>query len=831
MLKSFSWLTIGLSILLFPALAGALDLTKNEQAWLDNHPVIKAAPDPHFPPVEYFDENKRFKGMSAEYVSLLEKIIGIEFQIKAYPSWSMVLEKAKQGEIDLITAGALTEKRSSFLTGTTPHLTFPGVIITRKSFKKKFALTYPEFETLSLKNFTRKKVAIVMGYVWQEYVRRDHPDVIIVPVPDILSGLKLVADKTIDAMVVTLPMALYYVEKQGIPNLCIAGKTGYETRLSFLIRKELPQLRSIIDKALLTIPAPKKETIFKRWINLATPPFYKSWQFGVFLIVFAAALLSLVVILFWNKKLKAEVAKKTRTLEMDIEKREQVEARLKQNQARFTEFVDDLPVGIFRVTPDMPGKFLLLNRAMAEIFGFDSKEEVKNKTVAEFYADPRQRKELVRQLVKDGQAETEINFKKQNGSSIWCRVNIKTVFDDHGTPLFFDGTLQDLSRIKALEDNLRQSQKLEGIGQLAGGVAHDFNNILSSIIGYSQLLLMDFKDDSGAASKVKKILESAERAGNLVRQLLAFSRKEMVIPRVIEPGKLVNNLYKMLARLIGENIEFSVDIQEDIEHIKIDPGQLEQIIINLVVNARDAVNEAGGQNEKPMITITVANCHDKTSKTPCVEFRIQDTGIGMDRDTRQKIFDPFYTTKEVGKGTGLGLATVYGIVKHNKGEINVTAEPGKGSCFSICFPAVQERIKKDHFESMADQELPLQGNGRTILVAEDDRYIMEMLVKALTEKGYRVISAENGKAALKKAKTAEQLDLLVTDITMPEMDGTALALEVKTLFPQSEVIFMSGYPANEFVQDNSLLHAENFLHKPVSIKALFAMMKKIFQQS
>jgi len=831
MLKSFSWLTIGLSILVFPALVGALDLTKKEQAWLDKHPVIEAAPDPLFPPVEYFDENGRFKGMSAEYVNLLEKIIGIEFQIKAYPSWNMVLEKAKKGEIDLITAGNLNDKRSRFLTGTTPHLTFPGVIITRKSVKNDFSLNHPGMKNLSLKNFARKRVAIVKGYVWQEYVRRDHPDVTIVSVRDILSGLKLVADKTIDAMVVTLPMALYYVEKEGIPNLCIAGETDYETRLCFLVRKELPQLRSIIDKALETIPEQKREAIFKKWINLAHLPFYKTWQFRVFVIVFASALLSLVIILFWNKRLQAEVAKKTRSLERDIEKRQEVEARLKRNQTRFTEFIDALPMGIFRVTPDMPGTFLHLNRAFAGMFGFDSKEEVKNRTVTEFYADQRQRKELVEMLVKDGQAETEIKFKKKSGSEIWCRVNIKTIFSDHDTPLFFDGTIQDISRIKALEDDLRQSQKLEGIGQLAGGVAHDFNNILSSIIGYSQLLLMDFKGHNGATSKVQKILDSAERAGNLVRQLLAFSRKEMVIPRVIEPGKLVNDLYKMLARLIGENIEFSVDIQDDLEHIKIDPGQMEQIIINLVVNARDAVNDAVGQTEKPMITITVANCPDKTSKTPCVEFRVQDTGIGMDRETRQKVFDPFYTTKEVGKGTGLGLATVYGIVKHNRGEINVTTEPGKGSCFSLCFPAVQEGIKKDHFENKKNKELPLQGNGRTILVAEDDRYIMEMLAKALAEKGYRVISADNGKVALKKAERAEQLDLLLTDITMPKMDGMALASGIKTLFPQSRVIFMSGYPANEFVQDNSLLHAENFLHKPVSIKALFAMIKKIFQQA
>ncbi|MEA1969360.1 MAG: transporter substrate-binding domain-containing protein [Thermodesulfobacteriota bacterium] len=941
MLKSVSWFTIVLLMLFFALSCHALDLTTAEQAWLEEHPVIKAGSDPDFPPVEFFNKNGIFKGMSADYVKLVEKDLGIKFQIKEYSSWDMVLKKAKNGEIDLITARSISEARSKYLSGTLPYIVLPGAIITRKAVKRQ----------LTLKSLANKRVAIVLGYVWQEYVEADYPDVNIIAVADTSSGLKLVADGTVYAMVAALPMALYYIEKHGLSNLCFAGETGYVTKLSFLIRKDLPLLKTIMDKALLNINPKKRKEIYKKWINLDPVPLYRTLQFKSALVLFILVLIALMLIVVWNKRLKTEVLKQTRKLEKDINKRKKIEGQLKDSESRFRDFVDDLPVGIFRVTPEMPGKFILVNSAFALMFGFYSKEEVKEKTVAEFYSDPDQRKNLVRKLVTNGTAKMDLSSKNKDGSLFWCRVNIKTIFDEHGKALFFDGVSQNITREKEaeaeavksetlfaafmdyfpggvfvkdrklnllyanrfmkevigaeeswigkkpdeiypektaqrfiahdkktfkkkylscdeaiagkngktrsyridkfvieiensdpllggialdvtekreLEDSLRQAQKLEGIGQLAGGIAHDFNNILSSMMGYSQLLLMDLKENANASKKVKRILESVERAGNLVRQLLAFSRKEMVTPRIIEPGRLVQNLYKMLARLIGEHIEFTLDIKDNIENICIDPGQMEQILINLVVNARDAVNEVKNRENKPVITVSIANYVSDDSKEVYVLFKVADSGAGMDQDIKEKIFEPFFTTKEVGKGTGLGLATVYGIVKQNRGYVRVASEPGKGTSFGVYIPAVQETIKGNKQESNNEISVQKQGSGQSILVAEDDHFIMDLLCDALTKKGYRVISAMNGREALEKAQNESELDLLITDITMPEMDGTALALKIEELFPESRVIFMSGYPAAESANGYSLINPETFIHKPVSLTELFAMIDKLF---
>ena len=378
-----------------------------------------------------------------------------------------------------------------------------------------------------------------------------------------------------------------------------------------------------------------------------------------------------------------------------------------------------------------------------------------------------------------------------------------------------------------LQSRLQQAQKMEAIGNLAGGVAHDYNNISSIIIGYTELAMQDVNESDPLYSDLREILSAAKRSTNITRQLLAFARQQTVAPKVIDINDMIAGMLKMLQRLIGEDIDLAWRPGKNVWSIKIDPSQIDQVLANLCVNARDAISDVGKVTiETNNVNIDEDYCADHPGFFPgdFVSMTVSDDGIGIAPDVLNKIFDPFFTTKKIGKGTGLGLATVYGIVKQNNGFINVYSEPEKGTSVKVYFPRHAGCLVEAHLENTL--EAP-RGNKEKILIVEDDGSILKLGIKILDDLDYSVISASTPGEAIQLAeKQNDKIDLLVTDVVMPEMNGRELSDRLKTLHPDIRTLYMSGYTANVIAHRGVLEEGICFIPKPFSKKELAVKVRE-----
>ncbi len=436
------------------------------------------------------------------------------------------------------------------------------------------------------------------------------------------------------------------------------------------------------------------------------------------------------------------------------------------------------------------------------------------------------------QTIKAGKVwEGNLINRNKDGCEFYVSATIFPIKDTEGNIQNYAAIERDITEVKKLEEQLQQSRKLDAIGQLAGGIAHDFNNILTAVNGYAEIALMKTGEDNPIRNQLNGILHSGKRAVDLVGQLLAFSRRQIIELKVLDMNDIISNLEKMLRRLIGEHIEMNVRLSREICTIKADQTQVEQILINLIVNARDAVETKRSRTADKRITIETqpmvidepfVNSHAGISKGNYVMIAVSDTGCGMDVGTRDKIFEPFFTTKDKGKGTGLGLSTVYGIVKQNHGGIYVYSEPDKGTTFKIYWPQETNTQKSEpDFKS----DMTAVAGKETLLYVEDDSGVRDFAVSSLQSMGYSVIEARDGKQALEilKERNAE-IDMMITDVIMPGMTGEELSKAVRKFSPQLKILYTSGYTDNHIVQSGVLKKGINFLPKPFSV---FKLTKKI----
>jgi PAS domain S-box-containing protein len=426
----------------------------------------------------------------------------------------------------------------------------------------------------------------------------------------------------------------------------------------------------------------------------------------------------------------------------------------------------------------------------------------------------------------------EYRFRTADGTYLWINDRVTVRLDPHGKPVFATGLLVDVTPQKRLEEQMRQASKLEAIGLLAGGVAHDFNNLLTVISGYAELLLGAAREGDPQREYVSEILRAAKRASELTNQLLAFGRRQVLAPKIISLNHVVQNCEKMLHRLIGEDIQLVTAYDHALSPIKADPAQIEQILLNLVVNSRDAMPHGG------TLTIETANRNlDETeiqslpNATPgrYVALKVTDTGVGMPPEVLARIFEPFFTTKEIGKGTGLGLSTVYGIVKQSEGHVVVQSEVGRGTTFTILFPAVVADVEQPEADQGATA---VRGGSETILLVEDEEGLRKLARLILELHGYKVLEARNGIEAIDvEKKHGGPIDLLVTDVVMPEMSGSQLVQVLQPRQPRMKVLYTSGYPNDAIVRHGLSLARDPFLPKPFSAVSLPQKIREILDRS
>ncbi len=517
-------------------------------------------------------------------------------------------------------------------------------------------------------------------------------------------------------------------------------------------------------------------------------------------------------------------------LRAEIKHRARVQRALQLSEQRYRLLSESAPIGILLTNEQ--GMVIDANTQALRMFGYDRGEligESIEMLLPERFrcSHEGQRSSYMKELhTRPMAVGRELTARRKDGTEFAVEIALAPLATDDG--VLVSSTIVDITERKKMEEQRRLSQRMEAIGKLSGGVAHDFNNMLAVILGCSDVVLDALPPDHPAIRKIEMIRKAGASAVDLTRQLLAFSRQQMLQPRVLDLKEIVEQTQALLRRLIGENIEFKISLDPSLGRVKADPGQIEQVLLNLVINARDAMPQGG------RLTIEAHNVemedsykgeHQAVIPGRYVVLGIQDTGCGMDRDTQARIFEPFYTTKELGKGTGLGLATVYGIVKQSGGYIWVYSELNQGTLFKVYLPRVDESVQP---AIQKEPEAVLRECCETILLAEDSVSLREMAREYLESVGYVVLEAASGPEALQKAKEFDgPIHLLLTDVVMPEMSGPELARHMTALRPAIKIIFTSGYTNDAIARQGVLDPAVAFIQKPYRPKALARKIQEV----
>jgi len=515
----------------------------------------------------------------------------------------------------------------------------------------------------------------------------------------------------------------------------------------------------------------------------------------------------------------------------DVTERKRNAEALKRSQRMLHLVMDNIPQGIF--WKDRNSVYLGCNRVICRALGFDNPEQIIGKTDRDMpFLAPSEAEFFIakdREVMEHRRPQYHIiePFTLPDGRTIWLSTSKIPLQDEDGNVIGILGSWEDITERRALEEQLRHSQKMEAVGQLAGGIAHDFNNLLTVILGYSDLLMSSVSADALARDCVSEIRLAGERAAALTRQLLAFSRKQMLEPKIVDINEIVSASERMLRRLIAANIRITTVLEPLVSRVRVDSGQFEQVVLNLSINARDAMPHGGE------LTITTRNvaldeafCRTQRGAKPgeYIAFSVRDNGCGMTPEVKARIFEPFFTTKAPGKGTGLGLATVYGIVEQSSGFITVESEPGAGAEFTVYLPAVDVA---ESIVEMKEHDAALRGN-ETIMLVEDEECVRKLTKSVLESQGYTLLEASNGLEALQTTESySYPIHLLITDVVMPEVGGRELARRMRDRRPLMKVLFVSGYSDQVVTTDDETNESITFLQKPFSPLTLLRKLRSI----
>ncbi len=502
---------------------------------------------------------------------------------------------------------------------------------------------------------------------------------------------------------------------------------------------------------------------------------------------------------------------------------------LRRSEARYRSLILSAAYGIYRST--VSGRFLDVNPALISMLGYGSVEELlKLDARQEVFFNSQELDRLIEDYRRTGSLNgVEVQWKCKDGHVIVVRLSGRPVSGLEQPAEELEIIAEDITDRRQLEEQFRQAQKMEAVGRLAGGVAHDFNNLLMVINGYTEVLLEELESGDAMFQKVQSIQQAADRAATLTRQLLAFSRKQLLELKVVDVNTVISDMERLLRPLIGENIGLITRLSPEAGRTRADAGQLEQVIMNLVVNAKDAMPEGGKITVQSSEVTVRQNFREHRFIQPgrYVVLSVSDTGHGMDKETQSRIFEPFFTTKEKGKGTGLGLSTVYGIVKQSGGYVFAQSEPGAGTTFYIYLPRVEESPEEMSPAKAQENE---KGGCETVLLVEDEESVRELVRETLKARGYKVLEADNGESGLRVAAAySDRIDILITDVVRPGMGGRELSKRLLQIRPNLGVLYLSGYTEDTILHQGVLGPGTAFLQKPFTLQNLARKVREVLR--
>ena len=764
--------------------AQSVSLSDAETQWLREHcGAIVAGVVTGYRPYAFPDDNGRMGGLTGDYLRLVEERLPCSFDLREYDSFADLLEAARQGEVDMVPFAVAAEERKAYLDFTEPFYTISDRILTRRD----------RSDTLTLDSLSGERVGIIQGYVLQAQLEADRPDIILVPYATELDAIRSLSFGGVDVLLADTGAVLRYMRQEGINNIRVAGDTGIQDYQAIGVRKDWPLLTSALNKGLASITRAEKQAIEDRWVSLSGVDPIEFQQLWRRMATLAALLLvAAIAVLVWNTSLRRLVNARTRQLERELVERQRAEA----SRARLAMAVEQSAAYVLLI--DRHGHIEYANRAFERASGH---EDVTGRSLVAMAAGESRNtlKHAIGDLNDGDSWRGRVVMDRAEGKAFRVAMVIVPILDDATGEGGFIATGRDVTLEEQLESQLRQGERLSALGTLAGGIAHDFNNLLMPVVGYVDLLRSKTSED--AVDYLDAISAAGERGKQLVQRILTFSTLHEGKRDPLDMHAEVTESVEFLRSLLPATIE----IRSDLSHCKPvlgDVTQFQQILLNLGTNASDAMPGGGTL----VIRLAMAGLDRQLAKAwpdlapgEYCRLSVSDSGEGMAPDKQAHIFDPYFTDKPKGKGTGLGLATVHGIVSAHGGAITVDSEVGKGTTFDIYFPVVEGAQPA---AKLPEPNSARSSGGQHVLVIDDDQLVLNVVGAMLERLDYRVTQMCEPLEALELIRTdGESFDAILTDYTMPGLTGIQLAEQVLSDDPDAVIILMTGLSDQLAAQD------------------------------
>ncbi len=826
-----------------------------------NRPLVIGG-DYKFPPYEYLDDQGQPAGFNVDLTRAIGRQMGIDIEVRLGP-WPEIMDQLQSGQIDAIQGMIYSAERDHSYDFTAPHLVPQYVAVTRSEDP-------PPPSTLA--GLEGKRIIVQAGDIMHGFLRQNDARAETVSAVDSQEeALRMLALGHCDCVLAARITALYWINRHGWDHLVVGHKPFLTSEYCFAVREGHSALLSTLAEGLKVLgDTGEYRRIYDHWMGVYEAPESKVAAALRYLALGTIPLLLLLLASYiWSRSLRTQVAQRTEAL--------------RRSKETYRLLADNTLDVIWTMNLDLV--FTYVNPACRYLSGFEPEEWIGAHLKDHCDEDEfRMMTAIIEQEIDKGPASTGVIFESamrtKQGDPMPVEIHGRIVYDAGGHPVALQGVTRDIADRKRAEaerqklsEQLEHAQRMESVGRLAGGVAHDYNNMLSVIIGYSELALDKVAPDGPLQGDLREILTAAKRSADITRQLLAFARRQPIAPRAIDLNTTVENMLKMLRRLIGEDIELTWRPGDELQSVTLDPSQVDQILANLCVNARDAIPGMGqitietrnvpleqiepgamdlrevdlgamnpGRVDPDRVDVAPrdveqagpaesdrarASCagFDEEHPRSFVMLSVADDGVGMSSSTKEKVFEPFFTTKDLGKGTGLGLATVYGIVRQNRGFIHIDSEPGLGTTVKVYLPRAGEH---QELQSVDREDSSSAGQGQRILLVEDELAILKLDYRILAEAGYEVTPASSAREAIELAeRQLEHLDLLITDVIMPDMNGHDLAKVVAVLHPCAKILYVSGYAADAIANHGILEPGVALLRKPFSKRELTTEVRSI----